>query len=112
MKKHSLNIAAVLSMCLGGTALANEVAATYDAKNCKAEYPKTSLMNEEQGAVAMAFLISADGSVLESKIEKTSGHKNLDKAAVKAISACKFKPGTKNGNHAQTWTRVQYVWSL
>ncbi|MES3022888.1 MAG: energy transducer TonB [Pseudomonadota bacterium] len=112
MKKHSLNITAALLMCCSGAALANEVAATYDAKNCKAEYPKASLMNEEEGAVGMAFLVSADGSVLDSKIEKTSGHKNLDKAAVKAISACKFKPGTKNGNQTQTWTKVNYVWSL
>jgi protein TonB len=112
MKKLSLNITAALLLCFSGTALAAEVAATFDAKNCKAEYPKASLMNEEQGAVGMLFLVSADGSVLDSKIEKTSGHKNLDKAAVKAISACKFKPGTKDGKDAQTWTKVQYVWSL
>jgi protein TonB len=60
----------------------------------------------------MAFLVGADGNVIESKVEKTSGFKNLDKAAVKAISACKFKPGTKDGAVAQTWTKVDYVWKL
>ena len=60
----------------------------------------------------MAFLVSADGHVLDSKVEKTSGYKNLDRAAVKAISACKFKPGMKDGNVAQTWAKVEYVWSL
>jgi len=69
-------------------------------------------MNEEQGQVTMSFLISASGEVMESKVDKSSGFKNLDKAAVKAISGCKFKPGTKDGAVAQTWTKVDYVWSL
>lgn len=112
MKKLSLKLTAAMMLCCSGAVVAGEVPATIDAKNCKAEYPKTSLMNEEQGAVAMLFLVSADGSVLDAKVEKTSGHKNLDKAAVKAISACKFKPGTKDGVLAQTWAKVSYVWAL
>jgi protein TonB len=91
---------------------AAEVPATLAEKNCKAEYPKTSLMNEEQGAVGLAFLVGPNGQVLDSKVEKTSGYKNLDKAAAKALAACKFKPGTKDGALAETWAKVEYVWSL
>ncbi|KQV91340.1 energy transducer TonB [Massilia sp. Root351] len=110
MTKHSISfIAAAL---LSSSAFAAEVPAVFDAKNCKAEYPKASLLNEEQGAVSMAFLVSPGGEVVDSKVEKSSGYKNLDKAAVKAISACKFKPGTKDGAVAQTWTKVDYVWKL
>ncbi|MGZ8290829.1 MAG: energy transducer TonB [Telluria sp.] len=112
MNKRISIIAALSFAAASSTSFAAEVPASFDAKNCKAEYPKTSLMNEEQGAVVMAFLVSADGKVVESKVEKSSGYKNLDKAAVKAISACKFKPGTKDGAVAQTWTKVDYVWSL
>ncbi|MES2149281.1 MAG: energy transducer TonB [Pseudomonadota bacterium] len=113
MTKRSISIlAALLFTGAGGTSFAAEVPATFDSKNCKAEYPKTSLMNEEQGAVTMSFLVSTEGHVVESKVEKTSGYKNLDKAALKAISACKFKPGMKDGAVAQTWTKVDYVWSL
>ncbi|WGG49403.1 energy transducer TonB [Rugamonas sp. DEMB1] len=93
-------------------AFAAEVPASFDARNCKAEYPKASLMNEEQGTVSMMFLIKADGSVADSKVEKTSGFKNLDRAAIKALSACKFKPGTKDGAAAETWTKVDYAWKL
>lgn len=110
--KQRISIAAALMFAAGSTSFAAEVPATYDAKNCKPEYPKTSLMNEEQGEVSMSFLVSTDGRVLDSKIEKSSGFKNLDKAAIKTISACKFKPGTKDGAVAQTWTKVDYVWSL
>lgn len=102
-------IAAVL---VSGTAFAAEVPASFDAKNCKAEYPKASLMNEEQGTVSMSFLVKPDGSVADSKVDKSSGFKNLDKAAIKALSACKFKPGTKDGAPAETWTKVDYAWKL
>ncbi len=113
MNKLSLSIvAALLSSGVCSTSFAAEVAATFDAKSCKAEYPKASLMNEEEGAVSLAFLVAADGSVVDSKIEKTSGFKTLDKAAVKGLSACKFKPGTKDGAPAQTWAKVDYVWKL
>lgn len=113
MTKRSISIiAALLLTVVGSTSFAAEVAATFDAKNCKAEYPKASLMNEEEGNVQVSFLIAADGSVVESKIDKTSGHKNLDKATIKSLSACKFKPGTKDGSPAQTWTKVDYAWKL
>jgi protein TonB len=111
--KHVANAAAAAVLfAVSGGAFAAEVAASFDAKNCRAEYPKASLMNEEQGTVSMSFLVAADGSVKDSKLEKTSGFKNLDKAALKAIAACKFKPGTKDGAPAETWTKVDYAWKL
>jgi protein TonB len=104
-------IAAVL-LAAGSSAYANEVPALFEAASCKVSYPKTALMNEEQGVVAMQFLVSAAGKVVESKLDKSSGSKTLDKAAMTAVAACKFKPGTKDGAPSQTWARVEYVWSL
>lgn len=111
-KRNVKLLAALLLASVTGAVFAGEVPAVFDSKNCKAEYPKASLMNEEQGTVSMSFLVGPDGSVVESKLEKTSGFKNLDKAAIKSISACKFKPGTKDGAPAQTWTKVDYAWKL
>jgi protein TonB len=102
----------VAAAVVSGSAFAAEVPASFDSKNCKAEYPKASLMNEEQGTVTMMFLVKPDGTVADSKIDKSSGFKNLDKAAIKALSACKFKPGTKDGAPAETWTKVDYAWKL
>ncbi|MET3134387.1 protein TonB [Oxalobacteraceae bacterium GrIS 1.11] len=110
MNKLYLTVSIFLS--LSSAACAGETPASFDAKNCKADYPKASLMNEEQGTVSMLFLVAADGGVLESKVEKSSGFKNLDKAAIKAISACKFKPGSKDGKPEQSWTKVDYAWKL
>lgn len=103
---------ALIAAACANVAVAAEVPAAFDAKSCKAEYPKASLMNEEEGVVSMAFLVSADGKVLESKLDKTSGFKSLDKAAISAISACKFKPGSKDGRPDSTWTKVEYNWKL
>ena len=111
--KRGVRLLAALMMAgVAGAVCAAEVPAVFEAAKCKAEYPKASLMNEEQGTVSMSFLVSPDGSVVESKLEKTSGFKNLDKAAIKTISGCKFKPGTKDGAPAQTWTKVDYNWKL
>ena len=105
-------LATLVFGAVASIASAGEVPATFDAKNCKAEYPKAALMNEEQGVVSMMFLVSAEGRVLESKLDKTSGFKNLDKAAIAAISNCKFKPGSKDGKPDTTWTKVEYNWTL
>jgi len=110
--KRWLSVVAAVLVSSAPAVFAAEVPASFDSKNCKAEYPKASLMNEEQGTVSMSFLVKSDGSVADSKVDKTSGFKNLDKAAIKALSACKFKPGTKDGSPAETWTKVDYAWKL
>ena len=113
MKNTTVKLFAVLALALSAApAISAETPATFDAKKCTVEYPKASLMNEEQGTTTASFHVSADGTVTDSKLEKSSGFKSLDKAALKGFSACKFKPGTKDGAPAATWTRVEYSWSL
>jgi len=112
-KKFAVSLVATLFVSgFAGAAFAGEVPASFDPSKCKVDYPKASLMNEEQGVTSMAFQVNADGSVADSKLEKSSGFKGLDKAALKGLSACKFKPGTKDGAPAQTWTKVDYAWKL
>ncbi len=89
------------------------VPAIVDAEACeKPEYPRKSLRNEEQGTVILAFLIGVDGRVVDSRVEKSSGFRDLDKAAITGLSLCKFRPGTVDGKPEQSWTQMQYVWKL
>jgi len=89
------------------------VPAVVDARNCeKPEYPRKSLRNEETGTVTLQFLIGLDGHVVESKILKSSGSRDLDNAARAGLSLCKFTPGTVDGKPQQSWTKMQYVWKL
>ncbi|MRW87564.1 TonB family protein [Pseudoduganella sp. FT26W] len=88
-------------------------AAVVDAQACaKPDYPKNALRNGDTGTVMLAFLIGTDGKVADSRIEKSSGFRDLDRAAQAGLSLCKFKPGTVDGAPQQSWTRMQYVWSL
>ncbi|MCX7217504.1 MULTISPECIES: energy transducer TonB [unclassified Undibacterium] len=106
----------IASMCLlaaAATSFAAEVAPVMDSKSCDPpKYPKAALMNEETGTVGMGFLVGTDGKVVESKVEKSSGSKSLDKAALSALSQCKFKPGSKDGKAEQLWSKVDFVWKL
>jgi len=89
------------------------VAPVVDAKACeKPPYPSSAERNEEEGVVTVAFLIGVDGHVVDSRIEKSSGYRDLDKAASAGLSMCKFKPGTLDGKPVQGWAQIQYVWKL
>jgi len=106
-------VSAMLFAAAAGTCLAADVSPVVDSKSCEPpKYPKAALMNEETGMVSMGFLITLDGKVVESKVEKSSGSKSLDKAAISALSLCKFKPGTKDGKPDQMWAKIDFVWKL
>jgi protein TonB len=98
---------------LSVAAYAADGVATIDAKvPCdKPEYPRASLVNEEQGTVVLSLQISVDGKVTDSKVEKSSGFKNLDKATLK-LANCHFKPLLKDGKPEQSWAKFEYVWKL
>lgn len=114
MKKRNVSVCVGLLMALAsGLSVAADTTPIRDVKSCEApKYPKAALVNEETGTVQMAFLVAADGKVLDSKIERTSGSKSLDKAALSALSLCKFKPGTKDGKPEQMWTKVEFIWGF
>lgn len=89
------------------------IAAVVDARNCeKPEYPRNALRNGETGIVTLAMLIGTDGRVIDSMVEKSSGVRDLDKAAQQGLSLCKFKPGSIDGVAQQSWTTIQYAWKL
>jgi protein TonB len=87
--------------------------ALVDFNTCsKPDYPKSSLRNEETGVSTILFKIAADGSVQGASIQKSSGFRDLDKAAMAALSKCRFKPATENGQAVESSQPVQYVWTL
>jgi protein TonB len=89
------------------------VAAVVDARACKRpDYPRNALRNGETGTVTLALLIGTDGKVVESKVEGSSGSRELDRAAQAGLSLCRFQPGTVDGVAYESWTRMQYVWNL
>ena len=117
--KSSVVLAAVAALCFSVSAQASKKIdpanhrALLNFKSCaKPEYPKESLTAKHEGTVTLAFLVDTSGAVLETKVEKSSGHVPLDTAAADALKLCKFDPALKNSKPAQEWTKVQYVWTL
>ncbi len=88
-------------------------AALANASDCvRPDYPARAARNGEVGTVLLSLLIRADGKVGEAKVQKSSGSRELDRAAVAALSLCKFKPATTNGVAEPAWGQIAYVWSL
>jgi protein TonB len=75
-------------------------------------YPKASIRNEETGTVTLFFTIAPTGRIVRSGVERSSGFRDLDKAALVGVSTCKFKPASINGIPVQATMNMQYVWNL
>ena len=105
----------LLLLCLlgWGSAFAQNIATTINASSCeRPEYPSASKRLEEEGTVQLKFLVGADGKVIESAVEKSSGFRRLDEAARQSLSKCTFKPGTKDGVAVESWASMKYTWGL
>ena len=76
------------------------------------EYPARAARNGEQGTVTLALLVGANGKVNDSRIQKSSGSRDLDKAAISALSMCSFKPAMAGGAPEAGWAQIAYVWKL
>lgn len=76
------------------------------------EYPAASERLGEAGKVVLSLLIGADGRVLSSKVETSSGFTRLDQAAKEALSLCHFAPALVEGKPTQAWGRLAYVFKV
>lgn len=84
-----------------------------DARGCATpNYPVRAARNNESGTVTLALLVGVDGKVSDSRIQSSSGSRELDRAAIAALSTCTFKPAM-NGSVAEPgWAKIAYVWTL
>ncbi len=80
--------------------------------DCKPVWPKSSIRNEESGAVTLAFLVDADGKLLDSKVVRSSGFRDLDNAAHFALRNCTFHPAIENGKPVQSWMNLVWIWKM
>lgn len=96
-----------------GTQPASENYRAYlETANCKPIWPKASIRNEETGTVILAFLVGADGKLIDSKIERSSGFRDLDNSAHFALRGCTFHPAIENGKPVESWFKFSWVWKM
>jgi periplasmic protein TonB len=78
--------------------------------DCKEpDYPSASERLGESGKVVLALRIGTDGQVMDSKVQKSSGYPRLDKAALEALSLCKFTPASVDGEPVESLVSLPYV---
>ena len=58
------------------------------------------------------MLVGVDGSPEEVTVEKSSGSRLLDQAAIEAVKSWKFNPGSKGGKPSRGYALVPIVFNL
>jgi protein TonB len=93
-------------------AVGTKTAAVINANECRPEYPAAAERDELEGTSVVSFLVGTDGRVKQSRVDKSSGYKVLDNAAIAAFSRCKYTPATVDGVAQEGWSTIRYVWKL
>lgn len=71
-------------------------------------YPSSLLSRGIGGRVVVQCVVGTDGGVVSTRIESSSGHSELDKAAINAVKRWKFKPGTRSGKKVKATCNVPF----
>lgn len=79
---------------------------TQKAGNRAPEYPIEARAQSRQGNVELLYFVNKDGLVEQAKVATSSGHEDLDQAALNTISNYRFVPGQEG------WTRHAVNFSL
>lgn len=76
------------------------------------EYPAGSRPEEQQGVVVLKLFITAEGEVVDSTVESSSGFPQLDEAARLALSRCLYKQATNDSHPQKSWASFKFRWRL
>lgn len=106
--------AALLCLCASVPSWAQEVALPQaNMAACGVPmYPRSAVRTNATGTTVVAFLIGVDGKVQETKITRSSGHADLDQAALRSVTMCGFKAMLVDGKPAPAWVQSDFTWSL
>jgi TonB family protein len=81
-------------------------------QSCKPQYPSGAIRREAKGTTVLGLRVSEQGEILHVSINSSSGHQDLDRAALEAIGKCKAIAGTSAGRPREKTTSVIFQWRL
>ena len=76
------------------------------------EYPSILRDAGVGGQVIVWFFISEEGEVLQSRIQTSSGHKQLDDAALKVANVYRFSPALNRDQVVQVWISLPITFQV
>ena len=80
--------------------------------SCLQNYPETAIRLNEEGVTTLAFTVTADGSVDNVQVANSSGHQDLDEAAMSCAKHWKYKPAVQNGAPVAVPWKTNVQWTL
>src|SRR5690606_12794133 len=76
-------------------------------------YPTRALRAGAEGTVLLEVLVDTDGQPLEVTVARSSGHRELDRAALRhVLEHWRFQPALRDGSPVRAIGRVPIVFSL
>jgi TonB family protein len=81
-------------------------------KFVRAKYPEAARKASRQGVVRLFVTVGVDGKVAKVDVSKSSGHTDLDAAAVAAVQQFVYTPAKVNGNPTAVKIVVAYPFRL
>jgi TonB family protein len=63
------------------------------------------IAGSRRGHVALWLFITTDGSVARAQIDRSSGRRELDEAALEAVALARFRPPLRGGRAVPAWAR-------
>lgn len=75
-------------------------------------YPPQAARRREEGTVTLRVYVSAEGDAEQVEIQRSSGSRHLDQAALRAVRTWKFRPGVRNGQPVGGWVVVPIDFKL
>jgi len=76
------------------------------------KYPPQAVREHHTGKCILKVLIGTDGSPKEVTVEKSSGYRELDQAAIAAAKTWMFNPGSKGGKPYEGYALIPVDFSL
>ena len=70
-------------------------------KRVHPKYPKSAAMQRREGWVKLSFIIEEDGTTSNVVVNESSGSKDFDKAAKRAVTRWQYEPAYENGKPIQ-----------
>lgn len=76
-------------------------------------YPRDAIRTNAQGTVMLRVLVDVDGRPLEVIVDRSSGHRSLDREAVRQVQQrWRFEPAMRDGVAVQAWGLVPIDFNL
>lgn len=78
----------------------------------RAQYPALAVRLNHEGTVGLSFTINTDGGVTNVAVTSSSGHDELDQAAMTCAQSWTYKPAIQNGAPVAVPWKTNVKWNL